>query len=181
MLEYIMIKILITAVIVAILTGVTVVAVQNSRSSENDSSSEAESDTNSDAVKPTVTNGQTLDLSGQGLAKAPAYIFDKTEIEELNLSHNNLEGALQAEVRHLQNLKVLNLSNNQFTGVPAEVGQLKNLEVLDLSNNQLTGLPHELGNLSNLKVLNLRGNNYLDADLSIIKEKLPDSTVIQVD
>ncbi len=178
---YVMLKILITAVIVAILTGVTVVAVQNSRSNENDSSSQAESDTNSDAVKPIVTNGQTLDLSGQGLTKAPAYIFDKTEIEELNLSDNNLEGALQAEVRHLQNLKVLNLSNNQFTGVPAEVGQLKNLEVLDLSNNQLTGLPHELGNLSNLKVLNLRGNNYLDADLSIIKEKLPDSTVIQVD
>lgn len=120
----------------------------------------------------------TLDLSGQGLTQAPAYIFDKTYVEELDLSNNLLTGSLQAEVRHLQNLKVLNLSNNNFTGVPAEVGQLKKLEILDLSNNKLTGLPYELGNLSNLKVLNISGNNYSAADLAIIKKSLPASTVI---
>jgi len=49
---------------------------------------------------------------------------------------------------------------------------------LDLSNNQLTGLPYELGNLSQLKVLNLTGNNYSQADLARIKEKLPGTTVI---
>lgn len=178
-----MIKILITVVVVAILAGVTVVVVQNSRSGENgttDVSSDS-AETKSDTTTNNIVNTKTLSLSGQGLTKAPAYIFDKTELEELNLSNNNIEGALQAEVRHLQNLKVLNLSNNQFTGVPAEVGQLKNLEVLNLSNNQLTGLPQELGNLSNLKVLNLKGNNYSVSDLNTIKESLPDSTVIQVD
>ena len=197
---YTMLKILITALIVAVLTGFTVVIIQNRSSSENigsnqfstdisdknateveDDSSQAKSDTVPDVVTPTVSKRQMLDLNGQQLLKAPAYIFERTDIEELNLSDNNLGGALQAEVRHLQNLKVLNLSNNQFTGVPAEVGQLKNLEVLDLSNNKLTGLPHELGNLSNLKVLNLKGNNYSTFDLNIIKEKLPNSIVIQVD
>jgi len=119
-----------------------------------------------------------LDLSGQGLTKTPEYVFGRTDIDELNLSNNSLTGSLQAEVRHLQNLKILNLSNNKFTGVPAEVGQLSNLEILDLSNNQLTGLPYELGNLSQLKVLNLTGNNYSQADLARIKEKLPGTTVI---
>lgn len=125
-----------------------------------------------------VSSQSVLNLSGRGLTKVPEYVFNETNIEELNLANNLLDGSLQSQVGHLQNLKVLNLSNNKFTGVPAEVGQLKNLEVLDLSDNQLTGLPYELGNLSKLKLLNLSGNKYSEADLSIIKNKLPASTVI---
>lgn len=195
-----MLKILITAVVVAVLTVFIMINFQNIRSGKGiftseklidvsdeittkDNISETKSDVTpetSKAVTLTISKGKTLDLSGQGITKVPAYIFDRTEIQELNLSNNNIDGALQAEVRHLQDLKILNLSNNQFTGVPAEVGQLKSLEVLDLSNNKLTGLPYELGNLSNLKVLNLKGNNYSIQDLNIIKENLPASTVIQV-
>lgn len=120
-----------------------------------------------------------LDLSGQGLTKTPAYVFDRRGLEELNLSGNALDGALQAEIRHLQQLKVLDLSDNKFTGVPAEIGQLKNLEVLDLSNNMLTGLPYELGNLSKLKLLDISGNDYSEADLTVIRSKLPSTTNIK--
>lgn len=122
-----------------------------------------------------------LDLSGQGLTKVPANVFERTDLIELDLSSNVLTGSLQAEIRHLQKLKVLDLSDNQMTGVPAEIGQLSNLEELDLSNNQLTGLPYELGNLSNLVLLDLRGNNYAEADLARIKASLPSTVVIQVD
>ncbi len=128
----------------------------------------------------TAISGKTLDLSGQGLTKAPEYIFSQTSITTLNLSNNKLEGSLQAEIRHLENLVTLDLSNNKFTGVPAEVGQLKKLEVLNLSNNLLTGLPNELGNLSNLKLLDLSGNVYSEADLAIIRKNLPATTVIKV-
>jgi Leucine-rich repeat (LRR) protein len=127
----------------------------------------------------TTVTGKVLNLSGQGLTKTPMYVFDRTDIEELNLSNNRLDGALQSQVQKLQNLKVLNLSNNKFTGVPAEVGQLKNLEVLNLSNNFLTGLPNELGNLSKLKLLDLSGNNYSEMDLAGIRKSLPASTVIK--
>lgn len=122
-----------------------------------------------------------LDLSGQELKRIPDYVFNKTDIQRLNLSDNNLGGSLQAEVRQLQNLKALDLSNNHFAGVPAEIGQLKNLEELNLSNNQITGLPYELGNLSKLKVLDLRGNKYSQADLEIIKKTLPTTTKVLTD
>lgn len=130
----------------------------------------------SDSETPIV--GDTLDLSNKGLSKVPGYVFDRTVLVGLNVSNNKLDGALQSQIGQLKNLKVLNLSNNEFTGVPAEVGQLKNLEILNLSNNKLTGLPNELGNLSNLKLLDLSGNDYSEADLAQIRAKLPASVVI---
>lgn len=130
------------------------------------------------APGPKATVAHTLVLAHTGLTKVPNDVFTKTDLLTLDLSNNNLTGALQAEVRHLTQLRTLNLSYNQFTGVPAEVGQLKNLEYLDLAHNQLTGLPYELGNLSKLKELILTGNNYSIADLEIIKKSLPATTKI---
>ena len=151
-------------------------ATQNADDAEN-----PESVTKEVKEKSAVNSSTVLNLSGQGLTKTPSDVFDKTSIQELDLSANKLTGSLQAEVRHLQNLKILDLSNNQFTGVPAEIGQLKNLEILNLSNNKITGLPYELGNLTNLKILNLKGNDYSKTDLKIIREKLPATTVIEID
>lgn len=123
-------------------------------------------------------SGKKLDLSNQGLTKIPEYVFSQSGLEEINVSNNNLTGSIQAEIRHLSNLKVLNASNNKMTGVPAEIGQLQELEILDLSNNSLTGLPNELGNLKNLKILNISGNEYSEQDLNKIKEGLPSTTQI---
>lgn len=119
-----------------------------------------------------------LNLSNQQLQQVPEYIFEQTDIQELNLSNNKLSGSLQAEIRHLQNLVSLDLSDNMMTGVPAEIGQLQNLQYLNLSNNQLTGLPYELGNLKNLKTLDISGNEYAEQDLRIIQQSLPSDTEI---
>lgn len=137
--------------------------------------------TKHDSLPTPTKTSVVIDLSNTGLTKTPMDVFGKTNTEELNLSQNSLTGSLPAEIRLLQILKVLNLSNNQFTGVPAEIGQLKNLEVLDLSNNKITGLPNELGNLSNLKILNLKGNAYSAADLAGITARLPKTVEVIVD
>ena len=170
-----MIKIL-AAVVALVLVAVFTVTKQ-----DKEEVTENTSQINTNDNEPELRSTEVLDLSGQGLTKTPGYVFDRTDIQKLDLSNNNLDGSLQAEVRHLQNLKVLDLSNNQFTGVPAEIGQLKNLEMLNLSNNQLTGLPYELGNLANLKVLDLRGNNYATADLEMIKKNLPSTIKVLTD
>lgn len=127
---------------------------------------------------PVVPAGNKLDLSNKGLTSIPGYVFNMTNLQELNVSHNRITGAIQAEIRHLQNLKILNASYNQMTGVPAEIGQLSQLEVLDLSYNQLTGLPYELGNLIKLKTFNLKGNNYATQDLDKIKQGIPNTNII---
>ena len=113
------------------------------------------------------------------------FVYDGISVPDdvriLDLSGKNLSGSLNAEIRELTNLRLLDISNNNFTGLPAEVGQLSQLEELNLSHNPLTGLPLELGNLSNLNVLDLQGTDYSEYDLGIIRENLPADTVILTD
>lgn len=131
-----------------------------------------------EAEKLEPASGPSLDLSSQNLDKVPSYVFSRTNLTTLDLSYNQLTGAIPAEIRHLSKLKILKLDHNQMTGVPAEVGQLSQLESLDLSYNKLTGLPQELANLKNLKTLNLKGNNYSAQDLEYIRSRLPNTTFI---
>lgn len=123
------------------------------------------------------SGGVVLDLSNQGLTKVPSEIFNRTGLEELDLSDNNLKDSLPSELGRLTNLKVLDISGNQMTGLPAEVGRLSKLEVLDISDNRLTGLPLELGNLTQLKVLDVSGNPYSTQDLDAIAEKLKNTEI----
>ncbi|MFA5853598.1 MAG: leucine-rich repeat domain-containing protein [Patescibacteria group bacterium] len=129
---------------------------------------------------PAAAASKRLDLSDSTLEKVPSSVFSKTDLEELDLSGNRLTGALPAEIRLLERLRVLDASDNAMTGVPAEIGQLASLQTLDLSQNALTGLPLELGNLKNLRRLDLRGNAISQQDLEAIRTKLP-STEILVD
>jgi Leucine-rich repeat (LRR) protein len=137
-------------------------------------------DDNIQGIKVLSNTIEVLDYSNQSLTEVPSDLFKETTATTLNISGNHLDGAFPAEVRHLQNIQFLNLSDNNFTGVPAEIGQLKNLEVLDLSDNPITGLPLELGNLKNLQVLDLRGTQYSEYDLKIIKESLPQGVIIKI-
>lgn len=57
------------------------------------------------------------------------------------------------------NLKHLDLSDNELGFVPAEVGRLYNLEVLILRNDDLTELPEKICELENLKKLDISKNN----------------------
>lgn len=135
------------------------------------------------AVQPTahepqeLSKGVTVDLSYQSLRVIPSSVFAQTAIETLDLSHNQLTGAPQAEIRHLQQLRSLNLSNNALTGLPAELGQLTQLTYLDVSQNKLTGLPMELGNLTQLEVLDISGNPFSVQDLDQIATKLPKTII----
>lgn len=120
-----------------------------------------------------------IDLSGQGLTALPKDILKQSDATTLDISDNQIGGALPAEIRWMQSLQVLDASGNRMTGVPAEIGQLSELRILDLSDNELTGLPYELGNLGKLEVLDVSGNDYSEADLARITASLPAATVIK--
>ena len=87
-------------------------------------------------------------------------ITQKGRVEYLDLSDNQLTGAIPTELSKLTNLVTLDLNGNQLTGpIPTELSKLTNLNGLNLSYNQLTGaIPTELSKLTYLHYLNLSGN-----------------------
>ena len=117
-----------------------------------------------------------LDLSGNHLGGAlPPELDQLTRLTHLNLSGNAFRGYISErnedysrgiEWQNLQNLVVLNLSDNRRRGehglggrIPPELGFLANLQALELSNNNLSGAVPPT--LVELKELNLSESSLL--------------------
>ncbi len=133
-----------------------------------------------ESAREIISNEESEGRAMSSSVEIYAGIIVAKDVRSLDLSNKDLEGSLKAEIRLITELQELDLSNNNFTGLPAEVGQLSNLRVLNLSYNPFTGLPNELGNLQNLEVLNLVGTNYSQNDLDTISANLPPGTKIIV-
>ncbi|PNT09136.1 hypothetical protein POPTR_012G027400v4 [Populus trichocarpa] len=84
----------------------------------------------------------------------------RSTIRVLDLSNNNFTGEISKVIGKLKALQQLNLSHNSLTGhIQSSLENLTNLESLDLSSNLLTGrIPTQLGGLTFLAILNLSHN-----------------------
>lgn len=123
--------------------------------------------------------GKTTNLSSSGLENVDTKVFEDKSIVVLNVSDNNLTGALPSQIGKLTNLEVLLANNNQLAGIPAEIGQLSKLRIVNFANNDITGLPLEIGNLKNLETLDLRGNpNVSTYDISKIQPQIPNAKIL---
>ncbi|KAL2564926.1 hypothetical protein GLYMA_19G100700v4 [Glycine max] len=84
------------------------------------------------------------------------------QLRVLNLSDNLFTGSLPNTLFHLQNLEVMDLSNNHFEGPinTAICSSLPQLRVIKLSGNLFSGkIPGNLGNCSSLQHLSINENN----------------------
>lgn len=125
------------------------------------------------------SNTNIINLSDKNLSSISKDILDNKSVTKLDVSGNNLTGALPAEIRKLVNLEVLEAANNKMSGVPAEIGQLSRLKTANFANNDLSGLPLEIGNLKKLETLDLRGNpNISKHDIGLIQNQIPNAKII---
>jgi Leucine-rich repeat (LRR) protein len=93
-------------------------------------------------------------------------------LRQLDLSGNQLE-YIPYNIQGLNNLTVLNLSNNELKSPiireekqekSNETGQFNNLTELNLSGNQLKSIPSEIQNYTNLAVLDISDNELTAID-----------------
>ena len=106
--------------------------------------------------------------AGMGALKVGEYADMETALEDsLNVIALNLSwdyhycrdkkkySALPASIKHLRNLKYLNIDFCDLTELPPEIGDLTNLEEISIRRNYLSKLPAEIGKLKKLKYLDL--------------------------
>ena len=107
-------------------------------------------------VVETDSDSATIACSGE----IPAWFGNLKQLRVLDLSHNQFSGAIPAQLATASNLTgAKRLSENQLTGhIPAELGQtLSSKLYLALDSNQLHGaIPAALGNLTQLSRLDPR-------------------------
>nr|CAH7727914.1 unnamed protein product [Callosobruchus chinensis] len=103
-----------------------------------------------------------FDLSDCALHDIPTGIYSlcRVFLKESLLLNNNCLSSLSAggELKDLQLLKILNISNNHFNILPDDIHLLKNLQELYLSNNQLRKLCDSICNLGKLQILDISCN-----------------------
>lgn len=106
------------------------------------------------------------DLASTHTCSWPGVYCDKNQkfVVELNLSNQDLMGAVPTEIALLRNLRSIDFSgNNLISTIDAEIyTALPNLDTLDLSQNELTGnIPSEFLNIPSMKQINLAQNQFV--------------------
>ena len=124
-----------------------------------------------------------LDLSGNKLTSFKGEFFvtrrsNGTQLEELNLSDNELSYLFPSSFRVHPKLQKLSAARNRFSFFPAELSvTLNDLYEVDLGENMLKSLEEfDFGRLPRLRILKLN-NNQLD---SISETAFHNSTQLQI-
>ncbi|XVF79303.1 hypothetical protein PTKIN_Ptkin14bG0210700 [Pterospermum kingtungense] len=103
-----------------------------------------------------------LDLSNNNLNGAIPQCLGNLRPSVLDLRMNNFSGSIPAEIGECEFLTTLGLNGNKLEGLlPRSLLNCTNPEVLDVGNNKINGeFPHWLGSLRKLQVLVLRSNEF---------------------
>ncbi|KAF1884468.1 hypothetical protein Lal_00028345 [Lupinus albus] len=112
-------------------------------------------------------NVTLLNLNDNSLSGSLSHLLcnktkEKSKLEYLDVSSNNVSGGLSDCWMHWKSLLHVDLGDNNFIGeIPQSMGLLSNLFSLHLNNNNLFGkVPMSLKNCKKLWILDLGGNKF---------------------
>ncbi|WJZ98763.1 hypothetical protein VitviT2T_017271 [Vitis vinifera] len=91
----------------------------------------------------------------------PKEIGSLRNLNQLDLSENNMTGSIPSTIKGMKSLQRLYLHGNQLEqSIPREICVLSNLGEMELQSNRLSGsIPSCIGNLSHLLILLLNSNS----------------------
>ncbi|KAE8706145.1 Detected protein of unknown function [Hibiscus syriacus] len=104
-----------------------------------------------------------LDLSCNNLTGAiPQTLGKLSFLHGLNLSHNHLTGCIPVSFSNLPQIESLDLSYNNLSGkIPSELVKLNFLEVFSVAHNNLSGRVPDKGQFANFGIDSYEGNPFL--------------------
>ncbi|KAL9013693.1 MAG: hypothetical protein Q9180_008996, partial [Flavoplaca navasiana] len=118
-----------------------------------------------DADNPSPTDVfaalQTLDLHGNHLRTLPSMLPNLENLTVLNLSRNRLKDPTRDILNNISktaSLRILDLSDNQFSGPLPSLAGCHSLEDLNIHSNAFTSLPAELSSCTKLRTLDASTN-----------------------
>ncbi|KRT85992.1 hypothetical protein AMK59_1546 [Oryctes borbonicus] len=99
---------------------------------------------------------ETLHIDGNKIIELPRTLFQCEELRYLDVSDNEIH-TIPTLISKLINLQTLNISRNllKYTDIPNSIHRCQKLTVLDLSSNILDKVPEGLSSLINLQELYL--------------------------
>ena len=87
--------------------------------------------------------------------------YEQDIVEISTGERNNLVGSVPSELKTLEALRELNLTNNELTAITPDIGKFSKLVNLDLSGNKIVGkIPTSIFTLSSLSVLDFGTNKF---------------------
>jgi len=116
-----------------------------------------------DPVRPVLSQGALDECEWEGI------VCDEEtgDVLQINWSRKNLNGQLVDEMRHLDSLERIDLSENNMTGSLKFLYETKSLREVYLNNNQFSGpLEEQIGLITGLEKLYL-GHNELTGQIPI--------------
>ncbi|XP_077213095.1 leucine-rich repeat protein kinase family protein [Tasmannia lanceolata] len=114
--------------------------------------------------RSSISWSEITDVAGNPPLGSTNALYQNLQV--LDLSDNTFSGGIPSDMGIFSNLQFLNISRNSLVGaIPSSIGELKAIAVLDLSDNQLNGtIPSEIGGAVPLKELRL-ANNFLTGEI----------------
>jgi hypothetical protein len=109
-----------------------------------------------------------LNLYGCAFTDIPKELVSFRNLEELDLTGNDMSRSDFGLLKNIKTLKSLNLTECNLSKFPLAVTYLPNLQTLNIWNNKISSIPDELYSITSLKDLTIGNNNlnYLSPKIS---------------
>jgi Leucine-rich repeat (LRR) protein len=121
---------------------------------------------------------RVLNLSGALDESSPLPLENLKLLKELDISRYHRR-VVPADVFFLTSLRLLRLDFMGLTSMSTRVAELKDLEELYVQGNRIPAAAWpDLTGLSKLRILDVSNNEYTEADLQLIRSKMPASAKI---
>ncbi|KAG1474319.1 hypothetical protein G6F56_000424 [Rhizopus delemar] len=107
----------------------------------------------------TCINLETLHVANNEYEKLPGSIHERSSLQHLNISGNQLKSLEQSKLDRLTKLSTLNLINNKLSDLPSSFGKcFEQLTSLYISNNEFVTFPSVVCNITSLLRLDISFN-----------------------